>query len=122
MPAALATVSAATSQAQSAVSGQRSTSTSSTRGFDVPEGNSTATASSLGYPYTLDTTGERKLGSSRNNSDDQLSGSGSSTAALSGFAEIRHEEAEGAPPVHPGAGARTASGGWLSWGGKEKAE
>lgn len=112
MPAALATVSAATSQAQQAVN--RSASSSSARGFDVPSettsasGSGLAAGSGLGYPYTLD----KKKGES----DDEASGSGGSTANLSGFAEIRREEAEGAavPPAAPSTQRRT-SGGWF-WG------
>lgn len=108
MPAALATVSAATSQAQQAVN--RAPSSSSARGFDVPSESTSASGSNLGYPYTLD--------KKKTESDDEASGSGGSTANLSGFAEIRREEAEGAavPPAAPaGAGARRTSGGWF-WG------
>lgn len=110
MPAALATVSAATSQAQQVVN--RAPSSSSARGFDVPSESTSASGSNLGYPYTLD--------KKKPESDDEASGSGSggSTANLSGFAEIRREEAEGAsvPPAAPsGAGARRTSGGWF-WG------
>lgn len=116
MPAALATVSAATSQAQAAVGRNATTTAPATRGFDVPSDASSAppasatasATSSLGYPYTL----------KKRESDDALSagsGSGGSTANLSGFAEIRREEAEGAIPAAPASGARRTSGGWF-WG------
>lgn len=145
MPAALATVSAAAAQAQGAVNrapGPAPTSAAAgfasgfaqatgARGFDVPSpSNSTREAGSRSRPTSLHLAqghghgqghGGHGQGLGKSDSDDALSagsGSGGSTVNLSGFAEIRREEAEGAIPAAPQGHARRTSGGWF-WG-KEK--